>query len=219
MGLQRSIVDDDTGVSPVIGVILMVAVTVIIGAIISSSALELGDSVIENPPQAQIGIEIVDDYPVEKEGGPTEEFKAVKLTHDGGGSISQENIKVTVDGKPAHATAGPGTDPAGDGWPALIEPWQNINEITAGDEAILLSSGTYVEDAGLTTDPNKDRTIYKPDDGNNTIIWLGDTPGGGSSERTIDEGDDYMLEEAGEELRVVWESDDQSQTLFEGEIQ
>ena len=40
--------DDDRGVSPVIGVILMVAITVILAAVIASFVLGFGDSVSEN---------------------------------------------------------------------------------------------------------------------------------------------------------------------------
>jgi len=47
------LVDDNSGVSPVIGVILMVAVTVIIAVVIGSSALSLSNSLSETAPQAQ----------------------------------------------------------------------------------------------------------------------------------------------------------------------
>lgn len=46
--------DDDRGVSPVIGVILMVAITVILAAVIASFVLGLGDSAAEPAPNPTI---------------------------------------------------------------------------------------------------------------------------------------------------------------------
>ncbi|PSP81540.1 type IV pilin [Halobacteriales archaeon QS_1_68_20] len=43
---------DDRAVSPVIGVILMVAITVILAAVIGTFVLDLGDSVDQNPQAA-----------------------------------------------------------------------------------------------------------------------------------------------------------------------
>ena len=47
---------DERGVSPVIGVILMVAITVILAAVIASFVLGFGDSV-ESNPQAGVSVE------------------------------------------------------------------------------------------------------------------------------------------------------------------
>ena len=44
--------NDDRAVSPVIGVILMVAITVILAAVIATFVLGLGDSLSNNAPQA-----------------------------------------------------------------------------------------------------------------------------------------------------------------------
>ncbi|MFC7131904.1 MULTISPECIES: type IV pilin N-terminal domain-containing protein [Salinibaculum] len=51
----RQILDDDSAVSPVIGVILMVAITVILAAVIASFVLGLGPS--EAAPSAQFEFE------------------------------------------------------------------------------------------------------------------------------------------------------------------
>lgn len=45
---------DDRGVSPVIGVILMVAITVILAAVIGTFVLGLGDSLGDSAPQATL---------------------------------------------------------------------------------------------------------------------------------------------------------------------
>ena len=51
MQLKRLLTDDDA-VSPVIGVILMVAITVILAAVIATFVLGLGDSLSTQSPQA-----------------------------------------------------------------------------------------------------------------------------------------------------------------------
>ena len=71
---------DDRGVSPVIGVILMVAITVILAAVIGSFVLGLGENVSE-PTQASLGFEAQSD---------TE----VTVNHNGGDSF--ENAKITA---------------------------------------------------------------------------------------------------------------------------
>jgi flagellin-like protein len=52
---------DDDAVSPVIGVILMVAITVILAAVIGTFVLGLGDQVQDNPPNAQLTFEYTED--------------------------------------------------------------------------------------------------------------------------------------------------------------
>jgi flagellin-like protein len=49
--------DDEQAVSPVIGVILMVAITVILAAVIGTFVLGLGDQVQNTTPQASFGFD------------------------------------------------------------------------------------------------------------------------------------------------------------------
>jgi flagellin-like protein len=69
-------------VSPVIGVILMVAITVILAAVIGTFVLGLGDQVSESAPQAQFTF----DY-----NGST----GLNVTHDGGDAIEAGDLNVT----------------------------------------------------------------------------------------------------------------------------
>jgi len=55
----RQLLDDDGAVSPVIGVILMVAITVILAAVIGTFVLGLGDQVSQTAPQATISVDSV----------------------------------------------------------------------------------------------------------------------------------------------------------------
>ena len=75
---------EDRAVSPVIGVILMVAITVILAAVIGAFVLGLGDSVSETAPSASIDF----DYDSPDDGELT-------LTHDGGDSFDSGAVTLT----------------------------------------------------------------------------------------------------------------------------
>jgi len=80
----KAVLDDDRGVSPVIGVILMVAITVILAAVIGTFVLGLGDS-LEQAPQAQLDAEI-------------DGSGQLDIVHNGGDSIPIGDIEVNVGG-------------------------------------------------------------------------------------------------------------------------
>lgn len=79
-------------VSPVIGVILMVAITVILAAVIGTFVLDLGSSVGDTAPQASISVE--DSTANYKDDSAWQDF--VDLSHDGGDQINAENLKIIV---------------------------------------------------------------------------------------------------------------------------
>ena len=74
----KQLIDDDRAVSPVIGVILMVAITVILAAVIGSFVLGLGNSVQQTAPNANFDFEFDDSG---SDG-------IVTATHTGGDTIS-----------------------------------------------------------------------------------------------------------------------------------
>ena len=76
----KKLFTEERAVSPVIGVILMVAITVILAAVIGAFVLGLGDSVSETAPSASIDF----DY----------DGTDVTLTHDGGDSFSEESVSL-----------------------------------------------------------------------------------------------------------------------------
>ena len=83
--LQDSEEFDSRAVSPVIGVILMVAITVILAAVIGSFVLGIGGDV-EAAPQASLSIEA---------GDATGE---VDIAHRGGDDILSSEVSMTVNG-------------------------------------------------------------------------------------------------------------------------
>ncbi|EMA65245.1 hypothetical protein C461_14153 [Halorubrum aidingense JCM 13560] len=73
---------DDRAVSPVIGVILMVAITVILAAVIGTFVLGLGDSLGDSQPTAQLN--------VEASGG------TLTIEHAGGDRLDANDLTVRV---------------------------------------------------------------------------------------------------------------------------
>jgi flagellin-like protein len=85
----KQIFADDDAVSPVIGVILMVAITVILAAVIGTFVLGLGDQVSNTSPSASFTFEYTNNS-----GGADE----LDVTHDGGDSISASQLNASVSG-------------------------------------------------------------------------------------------------------------------------
>ncbi len=94
----RELFDDDAAVSPVIGVILMVAITVILAAVIATFVLGLGDQVSDAAPQTSFSF----DYNGTGDGQINPETLAdssssgnLTITHSGGASIAQARLNAT----------------------------------------------------------------------------------------------------------------------------
>jgi len=85
----KELFTEDRGVSPVIGVILMVAITVILAAVIGAFVLGLGDQASSSAPQAQFGFSYDTD-------GDT---STVTIDHSGGQDVSTDEIEIRVDGQ------------------------------------------------------------------------------------------------------------------------
>ena len=89
----KQLLNDDDAVSPVIGVILMVAITVILAAVIASFVLGLGNSATNTNPQASFSFdyEEVDDRAAGNPG-------MVTISHDGGDTINDQELYVRGSG-------------------------------------------------------------------------------------------------------------------------
>ena len=93
MGQIKAIFGDNRGVSPVIGVILMVAITVILAAVIGAFVLNLGGD-LQQTPQAQIGAEDAsgDVASVDTTGWDN----VLSINHNGGDEIASDDYEVLV---------------------------------------------------------------------------------------------------------------------------
>ncbi|MGM0447770.1 MAG: type IV pilin [Methanobacteriota archaeon] len=77
---------DERAVSPVIGVILMVAITVILAAVIGTFVLGLGDQLGDTAPQASFEIDGNNDT-------------AINVTKTGGQTIDSDDLVLSVNGE------------------------------------------------------------------------------------------------------------------------
>ena len=92
----RVFVDDGDAVSPVIGVILMVAITVILAAVIATFVLGLADSLSNTAPQATFSF----DYDQSAGNGGDDDFSStgtsdgtLTVIHNGGDPIEAGNLR------------------------------------------------------------------------------------------------------------------------------
>jgi len=90
---------DDRAVSPVIGVILMVAITVILAAVIGTFVLGLGDSLGDSQPTAQLSVDATN-------GNLT-------IEHGGGDTIPANELTIEVSSSSSNGTA---TEEFGEGF-------------------------------------------------------------------------------------------------------
>lgn len=140
---------EDRAVSPVIGVILMVAITVILAAVIGAFVLGLGDSASETAPSAQIDF----DYDTDENDNDL-----VTLTHDGGNSFQASNVNLT----------GGGDSIGVDGWEGTISAGSSSDPIRIDDEneGLSVSEGETI------------RLVWQGDSGSSSTIARSTVPSG-----------------------------------------
>ncbi|RDZ52722.1 type IV pilin [Haloferax sp. Atlit-4N] len=107
---------DDSAVSPVIGVILMVAITVILAAVIGTFVLGLGDQVGDTAPQASFS------FDHDSSAG------TLIITHESGDAIDPARVTIS----------GPITDD-GDAWNVIDA---TATEVSAGSSITVTATGT-----------------------------------------------------------------------------
>jgi flagellin-like protein len=94
----KQLLKDKDAVSPVIGVILMVAITVILAAVIGTFVLGLGENVQQTSPQASFSFEYSNST-----SGDT-----LTITHAGGDTIKAANVQFSSTGAKKTNYAGSG---------------------------------------------------------------------------------------------------------------
>jgi flagellin-like protein len=159
----KQLLTDDEAVSPVIGVILMVAITVILAAVIGTFVLGLGDQVQSTSPQASFNFDFTDE-----DGSGQDELT---VTHDGGDTIGDTQLYLKSDASfDTNDDDGSTADAASTfTWDSLFSP--------SGDEVSAGTSGT------VHADTNSDefnsatfRVTWSSSDGSNTATlgkWSG----------------------------------------------
>lgn len=118
----QGLLADEQAVSPVIGVILMVAITVILAAVIGTFVLGLGSSVQQTTPQASFGFE------------ESNSSWNVSVTHQSGEAIPADQLNITSD-KTYNNSNVPGTSgTTSQSWADLSSTLTDSDDVTAGEE-------------------------------------------------------------------------------------
>jgi len=95
---------DDDGATPVVGIILLVAITVLLAAVITTIVLGIGEDIEDPAPSASILFESTGNPSEEatdswgddaSEAGSSEDLKRLEITHVGGDNIDPERIRIT----------------------------------------------------------------------------------------------------------------------------
>jgi len=92
--IRNLLAEDDRAVSPVIGVILMVAITVILAAVIGTFVLGLGQQAGQNAPQASVTISDASEQYVSGAAGTT--VDTFKMEHDGGSKVETNDLTLII---------------------------------------------------------------------------------------------------------------------------
>jgi flagellin-like protein len=132
----RGLLTEEDAVSPVIGVILMVGVTVVLSAAIGAFVLDIGNAVTEQSPTAAIAIE------PDVGTGSTD---AVTFRHQGGDELSASTLLVSIGGETAWEAGSP---KATGKFTVTSSDWSGA--ITSGDALVIEEDGTGNVDPGMT---------------------------------------------------------------------
>ncbi|QSG12488.1 Pilin/Flagellin, FlaG/FlaF family [Halapricum desulfuricans] len=119
----KQLISDDDAVSPVIGVILMVAITVILAAVIASFVLGLGDTT-NTTPQASFDF----DY--------NETGENLTITHESGDSIDADRLSLAGDvNDSGDVTTSNGDIISGEEWPSEVSAGDSlgVKNVTSSD--------------------------------------------------------------------------------------
>jgi len=159
----KAILDDDRGVSPVIGVILMVAITVILAAVIGTFVLGLGDS-LQQAPQSTLNAEDASASYVN--GSTTDgEATAFAINQNGGDSIALSDIRVLVEETEGNSQA---SFQEGDWTDGELKLTYNGNDVD--NQELGVGDSLYVENTGtndsflITGNDYRLRLIHVPSD-------------------------------------------------------
>jgi len=150
----KQLIDEERAVSPVIGVILMVAITVILAAVIGTFVLGLGDQVQSTTPSASFSFDsenLGDDSAMDK----------VTITHESGATIQGSNLQVNVGSDTIYDD---GSDTVPSDWDADASTSASFSDGMSAGDTITATEGAEGDMSGETTirviydNPNTDST-------------------------------------------------------------
>lgn len=158
--IRERFTGSDRAVSPVIGVILMVAITVILAAVIGTFVLDLGQSAGNRAPSASLA--------VDADAG-SDHFN---VSHKGGDSLNAQDTKVVIRNESGsgevtyNATSGSATFGVGDqvdfdyaGGTVTSSTWGSMTDGGAGGAGTGVQTGSQY--TILVIDLDSQRVIYE----------------------------------------------------------
>lgn len=134
----KQLFDDDRAVSPVIGVILMVAITVILAAVIGTFVLGLGSGLQTTAPQATFGFDWANSE-------TSDDTRELTITHETGDSIQASQLSITYGSTNAL-------------WNEYTSAASNVTEVNAGTQ-VVIADGT--SSGSLTSEPSPAGTTVR----------------------------------------------------------
>jgi len=146
----RGLVTDDDAVSSVLGVVLMVAITIVLAAAIGVFVLGIGTGLTDTTPQTRFTMSSDVD-------GTGDNW--VNVSADGGGTFESETVYVTVDG----AKAWDGESGYQSGYKKGVEEWDG--DVSAGDELAIVENGTAI------TSGDEVQVVWTGGDGRTAILF------------------------------------------------
>lgn len=204
---------ENRAVSPVIAVILMVAITVILASVVGTFVLDIGSSLSEGPPSAVFSAE-QEEMTIGGLQTPVVSL-TVESTAD---TLREKQLFVTVNGNTAF-----GRDPdrhGGDGvallW-ATVEQyrpygidWDSSETLAVGEEATVV--GQWSSFVGYQERPGglDSKWNYRKNNGDQLGIY-------NNGQHRFVKRDTGLSQ--GDVIRIVWQSTDQSQILYEYTVQ
>ena len=174
-----NLLGDNDAVSPVIGVILMVAITVILAAVIGTFVLGLGDNISDTNPQTSFTFDFEEGISTQDGVGDPATLDVLTVTHDGGDAIEDARLEVLVDGNPGYD----------------VNPSGGASDDTAQkplDDGNELGAGSSFEIAAFDTDTSTDTVS----DGDSVTYASG----------SIDSDTGSTLITGDETVRITWTS-------------
>ena len=132
----RALYREDDAVSSVLGVVLMVAVTIILAAVIGTFVLGIGSELTDSSPQAQWEFS-------ENLNGSGANNGTVLILHGGGDDVKKSTIEVTIGGTTMYDNA---QSQVGGGY-TITDNWGD--PITTGDRLEIEESGQELNEGDV----------------------------------------------------------------------
>ncbi|WP_335999684.1 type IV pilin N-terminal domain-containing protein [Halorientalis halophila] len=101
----KGLFTDDSAVSPVIGVVLMVAITVLLAATAATFFIGIGQDNSNSTPQVATSF----DYDQEMHSSGNYRVDTLKISHDSGDTITAKNLDIVVSDAETYDTSGGGS--------------------------------------------------------------------------------------------------------------